>query len=110
VLGVWTEVEDSYQGARLEGDNITLEFVKKMMDDFKNQHSVHKRYAFQILLQTRELLLSSPTLVDITIPDHGHFTVCGDIHGQVYSADSSWQCSLAVLFLFKYSKICGNMV
>jgi serine/threonine-protein phosphatase 5 len=98
MLGVWTEVEDSYQGARLEGDNITLEFVKKMMDDFKNQRSVHKRYAFQILLQTRELLLSSPTLVDITIPDHGHFTVCGDIHGQVYSADSSWQCSLAVLF------------
>jgi serine/threonine-protein phosphatase 5 len=43
MLGVWTEVEDSYQGARLEGDNITLEFVKKMMDDFKNQHSVHKR-------------------------------------------------------------------
>ncbi|KAH8937066.1 hypothetical protein BDL97_16G006400 [Sphagnum fallax] len=78
------EVEDSYQGARLEGDNITLEFVKKMMDDFKNQRSVHKRYAFQILLQTRELLLSSPTLVDITIPDHGHFTVCGDIHGQYF--------------------------
>lgn len=37
------EVEDSYQGARLEGDTITLEFVKKMMDDFKNQRSVHRR-------------------------------------------------------------------
>ncbi|BFI24353.1 serine/threonine-protein phosphatase 5 [Marchantia polymorpha subsp. ruderalis] len=77
------EVEDSYQGARIE-DKITLEFVKKMMDDFKNQKSLHKRYAYQILLQTHELLTVTPTLVDITIPPNGHFTVCGDIHGQFY--------------------------
>lgn len=77
-------VEESYQGARLEGDNITLEFVQKMMEDFKQQRSVHSRYAFQILLQTREILLATPTLVEITVPDKGHFTVCGDIHGQYY--------------------------
>jgi serine/threonine-protein phosphatase 5 len=28
--------------------------------------------------------LASPTLVDITIPDNCHFTVCGDIHGQYF--------------------------
>lgn len=39
-----TVVNDSYQGARLEGDNITLEFVQKMMEDFKQQRSVHSRY------------------------------------------------------------------
>lgn len=135
-----TEVKDSYQGARLVDDNLTLEFVQKMMDDFKQQRSIHTRYldavtniqpqfeileivlhvyiesriccllqffwtvslveffhtqylycfiivfcryAFQILMQTREILLATPTLVDITVPDKGHFTVCGDIHGQV---------------------------
>ncbi|XP_024381688.1 serine/threonine-protein phosphatase 5 [Physcomitrium patens] len=78
------EVEKSYQGARIEDDKISLDFVKKMMDDFKQQRSVHSRYAFQILMQTREILLATPTLVHITVPDRGHFTVCGDIHGQYY--------------------------
>ena len=41
------------------------------------------RYAFQIVLQTRELLRALPSLVDINIPDGKHFTVCGDVHGQV---------------------------
>lgn len=38
------EVEPQYSGARIEGDVITLDFVKKMMDDFKNQKCLHKRY------------------------------------------------------------------
>ena len=41
------------------------------------------RYAFQIVLQTRDLLRALPSLVDINIPDGKHFTVCGDVHGQV---------------------------
>eukprot|EP00249_Psilotum_nudum_P021502 c28129_g1_i1 orf=695-2140(-) len=78
------EVEDTYDGARLEGDNVTLEFITKMMDDFKKQKNIHKRYAFQILLQVRELLLPLESLVDITVPDKGCFTICGDIHGQYF--------------------------
>ncbi|KAF5785922.1 Serine/threonine-protein phosphatase 5 [Helianthus annuus] len=38
-----TDVEPKYVGARIEGDVVTLEFVKKMMDDFKNQKMLHKR-------------------------------------------------------------------
>lgn len=41
------------------------------------------RYAYQIVLQAREMLRAMPSLVDITVPDGDHFTVCGDIHGQV---------------------------
>lgn len=41
------------------------------------------RYAFQIVLQARDLLRSMPSLVDVNVPDSGHFTVCGDVHGQV---------------------------
>ncbi|KAF2302192.1 hypothetical protein GH714_033696 [Hevea brasiliensis] len=55
-----------------------------MMNDFKNQKCLHKRYAFQIVLQTREMLRALPSLVDINIPDGKHFTVCGDVHGQFY--------------------------
>lgn len=41
------------------------------------------RYAFQIVLQTREMLRALPSLVDINVPHGKHFTVCGDVHGQV---------------------------
>ncbi|XP_061340322.1 serine/threonine-protein phosphatase 5 isoform X2 [Gastrolobium bilobum] len=78
------DVESQYSGARIEGDVVTLDFVKKMMDDFKNQKCLHKRYAFQIVFQTREMLLALPSLVDINVPDGKHFTVCGDVHGQYY--------------------------
>ncbi|KAL1347812.1 hypothetical protein HN51_023838 [Arachis hypogaea] len=78
------DVESQYSGARIEGDVVTLDFVKKMMDDFKNQKCLHKRYAFQIVLQTREMLKALPSLVDINVPDGKHFTVCGDVHGQYY--------------------------
>nr|GMD90331.1 serine/threonine-protein phosphatase 5 isoform X1 [Ipomoea batatas]GME07602.1 serine/threonine-protein phosphatase 5 isoform X1 [Ipomoea batatas] len=78
------EVEPQYTGARIEGDVVTLDFVKKMMDDFKNQKNLHKRYAYQIVLQTREMLRSLPSLVDVEVPQGKHFTVCGDVHGQFY--------------------------
>ncbi|KAF5948329.1 hypothetical protein HYC85_014286 [Camellia sinensis] len=77
------QVEPQYSGARIEGDVVTLDFVKKMMGDFKNQKCLHKRYAFQIVLQIREMLGALPSLVDINIPDGKHFTVCGDVHGQL---------------------------
>ncbi|KAB1209746.1 Serine/threonine-protein phosphatase 5 [Morella rubra] len=78
------EVEPQYSGARIEGDVVTLDFVKKMMDDFKNEKCLHKRFACQIVLQTREILRALPSLVDIIVPDGNHFTVCGDVHGQFY--------------------------
>ncbi|KAM3302044.1 serine/threonine-protein phosphatase 5 isoform X1 [Capsicum chacoense] len=78
------EVEPQYAGARIEGDVVTLDFVKKMLDDFKNQKNLHKRYACQIVLQTKEMLQALPSLVDIVVPEGKHFTVCGDVHGQFY--------------------------
>ncbi|GLT54838.1 hypothetical protein SLA2020_280020 [Shorea laevis] len=62
------DVEPQYSGARIEEDVVTLDFVKKMMDDFKNQKCLHKRYACQIVLQTREMLRALPSLVDINVP------------------------------------------
>uniref|UniRef100_A0A1D1XD21 Serine/threonine-protein phosphatase 5 n=1 Tax=Anthurium amnicola TaxID=1678845 RepID=A0A1D1XD21_9ARAE len=78
------DVEPQYAGARIEGEVVTLNFVKKMIDDFRNQKCLHKRYAYQIVLQTREMLRALPSLVDLTVPDGCNFTVCGDVHGQFY--------------------------
>lgn len=39
----YLDVEPQYTGARIEGEVVTLDFVKKMMDDFKTQKSLHKR-------------------------------------------------------------------
>lgn len=77
-------VDPQYSGARIEGEVVTLDLVKKLLDDFKNQKCLHKRYAFQIVLQAREMLLAMPSLVDIAVPDGAHLTVCGDVHGQFY--------------------------
>ena len=38
----------------------------------------------QILVQINELFRKLPSLCDITIPQGGKFTVCGDVHGQFY--------------------------
>lgn len=122
-MSVWiSEVESQYTGARIEGDVVTLDFVKKMMEDFKNQRTLHQRYvwdygkhntfsfwswkycwtvflltcckycryAFQIVLQTKEMLQKLPSLVDINVPNGKHFTVCGDVHGQVITFYASY--------------------
>lgn len=34
------------------------------------------------------MLRALPSLVDINIPDGNHFTVCGDVHGQVVTLTS----------------------
>lgn len=110
-FSIWNiDVEPEYSGARIDGDVVTLDFVKKMIDDFKHEKCLHKRYvyqawcsvlqilfkyrcsesscwhcsyAYQIVLQIREILRALPSLVDISVPDGNHFTVCGDVHGQV---------------------------
>nr|CAB3463550.1 unnamed protein product [Digitaria exilis] len=78
------EVEPQYAGPRIDGDEITLDFVKAMLDEFKKQKCIHKRYAYQVVLKTLELLRSMPSLVDVDVPNGGHFTVCGDVHGQYF--------------------------
>ncbi|RCV15638.1 hypothetical protein SEVIR_3G074800v4 [Setaria viridis] len=78
------EVEPQYAGPRIDGEEITLDFVKAMLNEFKKQKCIHKRYAYQIVLKTLELLRAMPSLVDVDVPNGGHFTVCGDVHGQYF--------------------------
>jgi len=78
-------VEESYGGPRLEGEKrVTLEFVTKLIECFKQQKGLHRKYAFEILLQAKQVLSERSVLVDIPVPEGTHFTVCGDVHGQFY--------------------------
>ncbi|XRA98754.1 serine/threonine-protein phosphatase [Pycnococcus provasolii] len=85
-------VDSSYDGPRMEfaedGETYraTPEFVRQMMAGFRDQKLLHRRFAFQILLEARKILMALPSLVDVRLPEDGAhgITVCGDTHGQFY--------------------------
>ncbi|XP_077998671.1 serine/threonine-protein phosphatase 5-like [Glandiceps talaboti] len=77
-------IEDNYDGPNIDNGKVTLDFVKGMMETFKNQKKLHRKYAYMILIQIKEVFSKLPSLCEITVPDDGKFTVCGDIHGQFY--------------------------
>jgi serine/threonine-protein phosphatase 5 len=51
------------------------------MDYMVAQKKLHKKYLWNLLIHIRNVLKKKASLVDWTIPEEGHFTVCGDIHG-----------------------------
>ena len=61
-------IEDKYDGPKLEnGTEVTKEFVDQLLEHYKNQKLLHRRYAFQILLDARTYLMSQPSLVNVTV-------------------------------------------
>jgi len=82
-------VEDSYTGLKMESDGegcyrLTREFVVAMLEEFKQQRSIHRRFLLQILLEAHRTLRTMPSLVDLDVPEGKHVTVCGDTHGQYF--------------------------
>lgn len=63
---------------------VTLDFLKQMMQEFKEGKRLHKRFAFAIMLQAKAILSELPPICEIPVPEGTHFTVCGDVHGQFY--------------------------
>ncbi|XP_064622307.1 serine/threonine-protein phosphatase 5-like [Lineus longissimus] len=77
-------IEDDYKGPKLENNTVTHDFVMSLMDVFKKQEKLHRRYAYQILVETKKVFEKQPSLVDIQVAEGKKFTICGDIHGQFY--------------------------
>uniref|UniRef100_A0A2P2I2P8 protein-serine/threonine phosphatase n=3 Tax=Hirondellea gigas TaxID=1518452 RepID=A0A2P2I2P8_9CRUS len=77
-------IEDNYNGPALEDGKVTEKFVVELMEHYKEERKLHKKYAYKILLDIKVYFEQQPTLVDVSIPDDSKFTVCGDIHGQFY--------------------------
>ncbi|CBY21280.1 unnamed protein product [Oikopleura dioica] len=78
-------VSDSYKGPRLdENCQPTVEFMEQLETTFKAQKELHKRYIFHMLTIALEKFRKLPTMIDISVPNDGKLTVCGDTHGQYY--------------------------
>lgn len=59
-------VESSYTGPKLEKiEDLTAEWVIEMMDYYKNQKILHKKYATMIIVKCREIFEKNPSLVHI---------------------------------------------
>lgn len=90
-------VEDSYTGPHITTDIetnkplLTLDFVNELMETFKNQNLLHRKYVIQLLYYAIEQFTALPTLLKLSLPRNeegnkvnGKFTVCGDTHGQYF--------------------------
>lgn len=49
---VWyfSDVEDDYDGPRLSEDGITREFVEELIERFRDQKKIHKKYAYKVTI------------------------------------------------------------
>lgn len=83
-LSVFLAIENEYKGPELEDGKVTLKFMMELMELYKKQGKLHRKYAYKILLDVKAYFMKQPSLVDINIGDDEKFTVCGDIHGQFY--------------------------
>ncbi|KAI9594917.1 Metallo-dependent phosphatase-like protein [Syncephalis fuscata] len=77
-------VEDSYDGPRIKPEGIDAEFVDDMMERFRQEKKIHRKYAYQIVLAIREYMLEQPSLIEVNIEKGHSLTICGDVHGQFY--------------------------
>lgn len=77
-------LDSSYNGPKWETDPMSPKLMEEIIEHFKAQKLIHKKYAYKILLQIKSYFETQPTLVDINFPEGGKFTICGDVHGQFY--------------------------
>jgi len=76
-------VDPSYKGVHLTVP-LQVNDVLQMVEDFKNQKKIDKKYAYTILSETRQLLCALPNILEIIVPQGTNITICGDVHGQFY--------------------------
>jgi len=78
------EVESSYDGPTPTIPGLTHDDAIRIAQHLKEQKTLHKKFAYQIVIEAKRILNDLPTLVDVPVPEGSHINVCGDTHGQYY--------------------------
>lgn len=63
---------------------MSTEFLDDMISRFKNGKCIALKYACQIILETRKILVQEPTMNEVDIKDKSELIVVGDTHGQFF--------------------------
>ncbi len=60
---------------------ITLQFIKDMIEWFKDGKTLPKRYVWEIVIGAYERFMKEESLVNVDIPDNVTIDIIGDVHG-----------------------------
>lgn len=52
ILFVIIAIEDDYTGPQLEDGKVTLNFMKDLMEFYKDQKKLHRKFAYKVSLVT----------------------------------------------------------
>ena len=82
------EVEKTYQGPKLEQTDdgkykITVEFVRSMIQWFKDEKALPRRYAWEIILGAHDHFVKEESLVEVKVEKDSTIDVIGDVHGAI---------------------------
>lgn len=50
-------IEDEYKGPQLENGKVTLKFMKELMEFYKQEKRLHKKFAYKVNHRTNESIL-----------------------------------------------------
>lgn len=82
------EVDKSYTGPKLTYENgkysINQQFIKDMIEWFKNGKTLPKRYVWEIIFGAHDHFSKDESLVNVELPEGVTCDVIGDVHGQFY--------------------------
>jgi len=80
------DLDRDYNGPKLlfqdEKYEITLQFVREMIEWFKNGKTLPKRYVWEIALGAHKTFASEESLVEVSIENGVTVDVIGDVHGK----------------------------
>jgi serine/threonine-protein phosphatase 5 len=81
-------VEKTYQGPTLETTDdgkykITIEFIRSMLQWFKDGKTLPRRYAWEITLGAHDHFVKEESLVDVKVENDATIDVIGDVHGAI---------------------------
>ncbi len=83
-------MEKTYEGPKLETTDdgkykITIEFIRSMIQWFKDGKTLPRRYAWEIILGAHDHFVKEESLVDVKVENGVTLDVIGDVHGAIRS-------------------------